>query len=197
MERAKRRVLKRLEIKGTKPALSMTRTDIELLFEYDRWANARVFDAVATLSDEQYARNLGGGHPSLRDTLVHFIGGEWIWLEYWRQGLATEEQVKALVEQRNALFAAARSGNVAAARERWDETEKMQIAFIAGLAEEALHARIAFRGADIELAQFMLHLPIHSTYHRGQISLMLRQLGATPLATDFHVFLLERGSNPT
>ena len=32
----------------------MTRTDIELLFEYDRWANKRVFDAVATLSAERF-----------------------------------------------------------------------------------------------------------------------------------------------
>ncbi|MBV8052380.1 MAG: hypothetical protein JOZ80_14405, partial [Acidobacteriaceae bacterium] len=27
--------------------------------------------------------------------------------------------------------------------------------------------------------------------HRGQVSLMMRQLGADPLATDFHVFLAE------
>jgi uncharacterized damage-inducible protein DinB len=31
----------------------------------------------------------------------------------------------------------------------------------------------------------------HSTYHRGQVSLMMRQLGAEPTATDFHVFLVE------
>jgi uncharacterized damage-inducible protein DinB len=34
----------------------------------------------------------------------------------------------------------------------------------------------------------------HSTYHRGQISLMMRQLGAEPKATDFHVFVMERGT---
>jgi uncharacterized damage-inducible protein DinB len=37
----------------------------------------------------------------------------------------------------------------------------------------------------------MQHLANHSTYHRGQIALMLRQLGSEPLATDFHVFLVE------
>jgi len=31
----------------------------------------------------------------------------------------------------------------------------------------------------------------HSTDHRGQVALTMRQLGAEPLATDFHVFLLE------
>jgi uncharacterized damage-inducible protein DinB len=37
----------------------------------------------------------------------------------------------------------------------------------------------------------MQHLANHSTYHRGQVALMMRQLDAEPLATDFHVFLVE------
>jgi uncharacterized damage-inducible protein DinB len=37
----------------------------------------------------------------------------------------------------------------------------------------------------------MQHLANHSTYHRGQVALMMRQLQAEPLATDFHVFLVE------
>jgi len=38
----------------------------------------------------------------------------------------------------------------------------------------------------------MQHLANHSTYHRGQVALMMRQLHAEPLATDFHVFLVVR-----
>jgi uncharacterized damage-inducible protein DinB len=30
----------------------------------------------------------------------------------------------------------------------------------------------------------MQHLANHSTYHRGQITTMLRQLGVTPVPTD-------------
>jgi uncharacterized damage-inducible protein DinB len=37
----------------------------------------------------------------------------------------------------------------------------------------------------------MQHLANHSTYHRGQITLMLRQLGAETVPTDFHQFLFE------
>ena len=35
------------------------------------------------------------------------------------------------------------------------------------------------------------HLANRSTYHRGQLALMMRQRDAEPLATDFHVFLVE------
>jgi uncharacterized damage-inducible protein DinB len=50
---------------------------------------------------------------------------------------------------------------------------------------------VPFRGTTVRLAHLMQHLANHGTYHRGQISLMMRQLHAEPLATDFHVFLVE------
>jgi len=34
----------------------------------------------------------------------------------------------------------------------------------------------------------MQHLANHSTYHRGQVALMMRQLAAAPVATDFALF---------
>ena len=44
----------------------------------------------------------------------------------------------------------------------------------------------------------MYHVVNHSTYHRGQLTTMLRQLGKVPVPTDFLVFHdeLDPGSNP-
>ena len=50
---------------------------------------------------------------------------------------------------------------------------------------------LPFRGTRLSLMHLMQHVVNHSTYHRGQVALMMRQLGAEPLATDFHVFLVE------
>ena len=36
----------------------MIKDDIQVLFEYDRWANNRVLQATSTLSDEQFTRDL-------------------------------------------------------------------------------------------------------------------------------------------
>ena len=55
----------------------MNKDDIQLLFEYDRWANHRVLQAASTLTAEQFTRDLGGAFHSLRDTLVHIVAGEW------------------------------------------------------------------------------------------------------------------------
>jgi uncharacterized damage-inducible protein DinB len=39
------------------------------------------------------------------------------------------------------------------------------------------------------LQDMLLHLINHSTYHRGQVASLLRQVGATPIATDLIVYL--------
>jgi uncharacterized damage-inducible protein DinB len=63
----------------------MTKDDIQLLYEYDRWANNRVLHAVSTLSAEEFRRDLGGSFRSVRDTLVHIVGSERTWLTYWKE----------------------------------------------------------------------------------------------------------------
>ena len=42
--------------------------------------------------------------------------------------------------------------------------------------------------------QSLLHLANHGTYHRGQVTTMLRQLGAKPTLTDLMHFYRERSS---
>jgi uncharacterized damage-inducible protein DinB len=50
---------------------------------------------------------------------------------------------------------------------------------------------LPLRTIQISLAHLMQHLANHSTYHRGQVALMIRPLAAEPLATDSHVFLVQ------
>jgi uncharacterized damage-inducible protein DinB len=47
------------------------------------------------------------------------------------------------------------------------------------------------RETQISLAHLMQHLANHSTYRRGQVALMMRQLAAEPLAADFAMFFDE------
>jgi uncharacterized damage-inducible protein DinB len=169
----------------------MNKIDIELLYQYDRWANNRVITSVAALSAEQFTRDLGGSYPSVRDTLLHIIAAEWIWQQYWKLPVVTTATSTELRAQRDELFRPDKYSDLDSVRSKWTEVEKFQIAFVHGTNDESLNTMVSFRSMQVTLAQMMQHMANHSTYHRGQISLMMRQLKAEPVATDFHVFLAE------
>jgi uncharacterized damage-inducible protein DinB len=176
--------------------IAMTKDDIHLLYEYDRWANSRVLQAVSALSAEQFTRDLGGAFRSVRDTLVHIIASEWGWLEYWRAYLRGQSIDAAFLPDLDrrlaALFAPAAFPDVASVERKWTEVEKEQLDFVNCVTDESLQQMLPFRAAQARLVYLMQHLANHSTYHRGQIALMLRQLGAEPLSTNMHEFLLAR-----
>jgi uncharacterized damage-inducible protein DinB len=176
---------------GRPPATTMTKDDIHLLYEYERWANNRVLQAVSVLTAEQFTRDLGGSFCSVRDTLLHMIGGAWIWLAYWKEPPPSSASLTDLTTRRRALFEPDAFPNVAAVELKWAEVEEEQTEFVNRITTESLETMLPFRKTQVRLAHLMQHLVNHSTYHRGQIALMMRQLSVEPLATDFHVFLVE------
>ena len=169
----------------------MTTDDIRLLFEYDRWANRRVLKAASRLSDEQFRRPMSGSFHCLRDTLLHILGGEWIWLAYWRHPPDSPESLSDLRARRDALFTPEAFPNVDALQSKWIEVQSEQSEFVNRVDSDSLAKMLPFRGTRLSLMHLMQHVVNHSSYHRGQVALTMRELGAEPLATDFHVFLLE------
>ena len=181
----------KVQSRKTKVEFSMTSDDIQLLYKYDRWANNGVLKAVSELSSEQFTRDLGGSFRSVRDTLVHIISGEWGWLTYWKEPSDSPTFLKELRNRLDTLFNPEAFPNIVAVQLKWAEVEREQIEFVSRLTDEALGKMLPFRAKQFSLMHLMQHLANHSTYHRGQVALMMRQLGAQPAATDFHVFLAE------
>ena len=174
----------------------MNKDDLELLFEYDRWANNQTLEAVSRLTVEEFTRDLAGAFRSVRDTLLHIIGGEWIWLQYWKSPSRSAAFAAELKEREAALFDARDFPSADTVKARWTVIEREQAEFVHRLTEQSLVETMLARGAQLELAHLMQHLVNHSVYHRGQVALMMRQLGAEPAGTDFHQFLAVRRREP-
>lgn len=169
----------------------MTKDDIQLLYEYDRWANNRVLQAVSTLSAEEFTRDLGGSFRSVRDTLLHIVDGESGWLTCWKEPSPSSTFIIDFWTRHDARFSPAAFPDLAAVQLKWAEVEREQIEFVNRITNESLERMLPVGSTQISLAHLMQHLANHSTYHRGQMSLMMRQLAAEPLATDFAMFLME------
>ena len=159
--------------------------DLIELFDYQRWANRRILDAAAALPAEQFTLDLGSSFPSVQATLAHMLSAQWIWLERWNGRSPT-----APPEGRDVTTPA----GLAAA---WAEVERDEEAFLAALTEEGLRGVVHYRTLKGDpfsgpLHQLMRHVINHSTYHRGQVVTMLRQLGASAPSTDLVVYYRER-----
>jgi len=169
----------------------MTKGDIQLLYEYDRWANNRVLQAASTLRAEEFTRDLGGSFGSVRDTLVHIVAGDWGWLMCWKEPSLSSTFIIDFWTRHEALFRPNAFPNLAAVQLKWTEVAREQVEFVNRVTDESLGRMLPVRTTQISLGHLMQHLANHSTYHRGQVALMMRQLGAKPLATDFVMFLME------
>jgi uncharacterized damage-inducible protein DinB len=157
----------------------MNRQDISTLFAYDHWANRRLLDAAARVSPESLSKEMQGSFGSLHGTLLHILWGESHWLRFWQDGTRTP------------AFTPEEYPTVSALKTSWAKLEREQLAFVAGLTDEQLQAKRAVKDYEYTLGELMQHLLNHSTYHRGQVTLLLRQLGEKPPATDFRLFLTE------
>ena len=96
--------------------------------------------------------------------------------------------------QHDGLFTPDAYPDLLAVQRKWAEVEGEQADFVNGVTNDSLQRIIPVRTTQITLAHLMQHLANHSTYHRGQVSLMMRQLLAKPVATDFAMFLMQTRS---
>jgi uncharacterized damage-inducible protein DinB len=160
--------------------------EVRTLYAFNRWATNRLIATVRSLSPADLTRDLGTSYGSVRGTLVHILWAEWIWLQRWRG------------ESPKRVFAEDQFPDVAAIESRWRDIERDQQDFIAGLTDERLQTSLSYenlRGQRWEYSfpHMLQHVVNHSSYHRGQLATLLRQLGRTPPATDFLVYFDEGG----
>lgn len=165
----------------------MTPEEIRTLFDYNAWANHRSLEAAAALPTEQFTKTLGSSFSSVRDTLAHICGAELVWYERFRgNSPSTLPDLSSL-------------STVEALRAHWSEQEAKLLGFVAGLTQADLDRVMEYKTLKFgiysnPLWQSMQHLVNHGTYHRGQVTTLLRQLGAKAIATDLMHFYRERAS---
>jgi uncharacterized damage-inducible protein DinB len=168
----------------------MSPEEIRQLYDYNAWSNRRSLSSAEKLSNDQFTKPMGSSFSSVRDTLAHIYGAEWIWLERF-QGRSPSALPK--VDQ----FA-----DVQSLRDAWLPHEAKLLNFINGLTQSDLDRELEYKTLKFgvyknPLWQSLLHVINHGTYHRGQVTTLLRQLGAQPILLDLMHFYRERETGVT
>ena len=162
----------------------MNKQDIQLLFDYNRWCNARILGAAAQLTAEQFLAPGTFPHGGLRGTLVHALFAEWVWRMRW-QGTPPDYHYRLQPEE---------FPTCAALQRRWLEEETLLMEFVAGLTDEQLKSELEYTSTEggrhkRVLWETMAHLVNHGTQHRTEAAAILTVLGDSPGDIDLIVFL--------
>ena len=166
----------------------MTFDVLQTLVDYHYWARDRLLPAVEALTEDQLRRPLGNSFPSVFDTVVHLCGADWIWRSRWEGVSPTALPSPDTYDSLPKVCAA------------WMDEERRIRALLFRLGPEGILQPIEYQGWDGRRQaqpfwQMLQHLVNHGSYHRGQITTMLRQMDAPPpKSMDLIAFYRERAT---
>lgn len=169
--------------------MNQPKDDLESLYAFNSWANARVLETLRALPEGDYVKEQGGGWPSLRATFVHLAGATDAWAErFWGREatrLSTPDELPALEDAARVLLAA-------------EEKHRRHLAtYTPGrLAGPFTWKNLKGEERTVPFWVVVRHVVNHQTYHRGQIASMVRRLGHAPKSTDMVVWGIEQAARP-
>jgi uncharacterized damage-inducible protein DinB len=161
---------------------TMNKQDILVLYQYNQWANAKIWNVAAHVTQEQFVAPASFPHGGLRGTLVHALFAEWIWRKRWE---GTSPMNRLQPEE---------FPTVESLRTRWLEEEKKLMEFVADVTDGQLNDTFSYKNTSGTpftrvLWQTMAHLVNHGTQHRTEAAAMLTDFGHSPGDIDLISFL--------
>jgi uncharacterized damage-inducible protein DinB len=154
---------------------------------YNGWCNARLYEAVAQLSDAEYRADRGAFFRSLHGTLNHLLVGDRIWMHRFTGEGELPKSLDAILHDDFADLRTARAA------------EDARISrYVADLTETDLAGTIRYRTftrpATIEqpLAPALDHFFNHQTHHRGQTHALLSAIVGNDRTPSFDLILYQR-----
>ncbi|MBL7818618.1 MAG: DinB family protein [Saprospiraceae bacterium] len=161
----------------------------QMLVEYARynlWANSRLISLFRTIDNTLISQPIVNSFPSIRETLLHIWDAESLWIERLNGHSPTSFPSKHFEGSNSDVL---------------DIVLKTSEAFLQVVIEQAapnLRDKRTFTTLTgnqnhIQCIRDMIHHCMnHSTFHRGQLVMMCRQLNIAPIpSTDFIVYMRE------
>jgi uncharacterized damage-inducible protein DinB len=152
------------------------------LFLHNLWANQQLLRACQELSDEQLDASTVGTYGSIRDTLLHIVGGEEDYL-----GVLTGEPVAESI-YRNP------PASVAALRERAAAIGEALVTAATRVGQEQTFPR-RYQGRinHLPAPRFLVQILDHAREHRTHVATILTQLGIEPPDLSGWAYILAMG----
>lgn len=148
---------------------------------YNSWTTQKLISWLETKEPQVITQMVPSSFPSIRESLIHISNTERFWLDVLRQKPLTfsSEDFEAL--------------SIPALFDRVKKQAEELSNYIDGLSEQELLEEVSLDTPWVKGSrpryEFLQHVVNHTTYHRGQIITIGRNLGLTDAPmTDFNYF---------
>jgi len=164
----------------------MDRTDLTLLWAYNRWAQEKVLAVCRGLSEAELTMPVKASFDSLMGTLAHILGAEEVWRKRLQEGVSPRRMISSddfsgLAELENA----------------WQAEGARMDRFIAGLDADGLQQKVRFSriegdSEETTVWKALVHVVLHGMQFRGEAGAALQaEFGRSPGNIDLIYFLRE------
>ena len=160
----------------------MTKNYFIQLADYNIWANNIVNSWFEKITDEQWEQPIVSSFGSIGETAMHIARAETIWLERLKNVSSPVWPPADFKGSKKEIL------------DVWETASQNLKSFIENFDETKMQTNLIFKrinGEAIEQPHYQIfsHVFNHSTYHRGQIVTLLRQVGFTDVSsTDMSGF---------
>lgn len=159
------------------------------LYDYHVWANEKVFQRLQEVPKEICDQEITSVFPTITKTLTHMLLTDHVWLLAMK-GESYEEVGKKV----GALSQEVEGKGVEEVRGLFQEVAEQYKDFFHQTDLDAVSAYTHPQAGTIHVPyrEIVQHVVNHGTYHRGNISAMLRQLGHAGASHDYIYYLFEQ-----
>ena len=149
---------------------------------YNFWANERIISMIEKAGEEKAIKFIENSFPSIFKILLHILDAQYLWLFRLQHDYFPEAPSKSFTGGLSELIQRLRSNS--------DNLKQ----FVSEMNLKDLDKTLTYKDSEGKIhsspfSETILHCINHSTFHRGQIITMLRQLGEKEiLETDYYLY---------
>ncbi|PEP48214.1 DinB family protein [Bacillus pseudomycoides] len=155
------------------------------MYNYHIWANQTILGRIKELPSSVLSQEVNSSFPTIAHALSHIYAVDKMWYLVLT-GNGMQEALQACIPLNESILSSVDeyAHNFAELAEQYREWFRSQTDLEQTILLDNPFASIR----QTRLSEIVLHVVNHGTYHRGNVSTMLRQLGHASTMNDYSLF---------
>lgn len=163
----------------------MTENNNLSMYNYNTWANATLLNHLQQLPEGTVSTQIKSVFPSIFDTLSHIYIIDHGWYSILTEEYRSDDY-EAIKNSVNSLVADTKDNTL---QELGNKQQLLASKIRDFIMKHDMEHRGVYSGVPMSYADIIRHIVNHGTYHRGNITAMLHQLGHQGIPTDYGLYL--------